>query len=54
MNGKTTYTDNLKGIKNRVSYEDKKPKERTFKEKLEVKTETSFIRVTGESPDLGY
>ena len=50
----TTYTDNgWKGIKNRVSYEDRKSKERTFKEKLDVKTQTSFIRVTGESPDLG-
>ena len=49
----TTYTDNWKGIKNRVSYEERKPKERTFKEKLDVKTQTSFIRVTGESPDLG-
>ena len=50
----TTYTDNWKGIKNRVSYEDRKPKKRrTFKDKLDVKTQTSFIRVTGESPDLG-
>ena len=49
----TTYTDKWKGIKNRVSYEDRKSKERTFKEKLDVKTQTSFIRVTGESPDLG-
>ena len=42
-----------KGIKNRVPYEDRKPKERTFKEKLDIKTQTSSIRVTGESPDLG-
>ena len=49
----TTYTDKWQGIKNRVPYEDRKPKERTFKEKLDVKTQTSFIRVTGESPDLG-
>ena len=49
----TTYTDNWKGIKNRVPYKDRKPKERTFKEKLDLKTQTSFIRVTGESPDLG-
>ena len=50
----TTYTDNgWKGIKNRVPYEDRKPKERTFKEKLYIKTQTSFIRVAGESPDLG-
>ena len=50
----TTYTDNWKGIKNRVPYEERKPKgRRTFKEKLDLKTQTSFIRVTGESPDLG-
>ena len=49
-----TYTDNWKGIKNRVPYEDRKPKKRrTFIDKLDVKTQTSFIRVTGESPDLG-
>ena len=50
----TTYTDKWKGIKNRVPYEDRKPKKRrTFEDKLDVKTQTSFIRVTGESPDLG-
>ena len=42
-----------KGIKNRVPYEDRKPKERTFKEKLDVKTQTVFARITNESPDLG-
>ena len=50
----TTYTDNgWKGIKNRVPYEDRKPKERTFKDKLDVKTQTVFARITNESSDLG-
>ena len=50
----TTYTDNWKGIKNKVPYEDRKPKKRrTCKEKLDIKTQTSFIRVNNESPDLG-
>tara|TARA_B100001989_G_C24303899_1_gene347120 strand:+ start:135 stop:602 length:468 start_codon:yes stop_codon:yes gene_type:complete len=51
----TTYTDNWKGIKNRVPYEDRKPKRRrTFKEKLDVKTQTVFARITNESPDLDF
>ena len=50
----TTYTDKWKGIKNKVPYEERKPKRRRpFKEKLDIKTQTSFIRVNNESPDLG-
>ena len=50
----TTYTDNgWKGIKNRVPYEDRKPKDKSFKQKMDLKTETSFIKMTCESPDLG-
>ena len=51
---KARWQETWKGIKNRVPYEERKPKRRrTFKDKLDVKTQTSFIRVTGESPDLG-
>ena len=46
INGKALRTECLMKIGN-------PKKRRTFKDKLDVKTQTSFIRVTGESPDLG-
>ena len=50
---KAKYSEDWGGIKNRVPYEDRKPKDKSFKQKMDLKTETSFIKMTCESPDLG-
>ena len=47
---KKEYTDNeWKGIKNRVAYKDRKSRDKSFKEKMDLKTETSRIKILNRS-----
>ena len=46
---KAEYSDDWRGIKNRVPYKDRKPRDKSFKQKMELKTDKSRIKILNQS-----
>ena len=46
---KAKYSEDWGGIKNRVPYKDRKPRDKSFKQKMELKTDKSRIKILNQS-----